>query len=99
MGWALLEDDMRDSWRNVVLAIVVLTGGEALAAEQMVTGKLERVDLDTVTVCSRDNRCHKLEIDKTCRMKAAPFLGKSVLVDVKNENGAVRAISFRSATP
>ena len=59
-------------------------------------GKLERVDRATVTLRGQDNSRLVLKADNTARQKAAPFLGKSVTVQFRNENGHKRVVVFRS---
>jgi len=59
-------------------------------------GKLERVDLQSVTVRGCDNSRKVLALEQKDRQKAAQFLGKSVTVVFKTENGEQKALFFRS---
>jgi hypothetical protein len=59
-------------------------------------GKLERVDLKTVTLRSTDNQKLILKVDGSDRKKAAPYLGKSVTVRFRIEKGEHRAVLFQS---
>jgi predicted thioesterase len=64
-------------------------------AEEL-AGKLERIDFETVTLIGSDNRKVDVRVDMGNRHKAAPFLGKTVTVDVTVDKGECRAVRFRS---
>ena len=61
------------------------------------SGKLERIDRATVTVLDLANRRITLRVDTRDRSKAARYLGKSVRVVVRPEDGHQRAVLFSSS--
>ncbi len=87
---------MRDRCLGILLALLMFGAVKPCFAEEF-SGKLERVDLETVTIVDSDNQRVVVWVDQDDRKLAAPFLGKWVRVDVfKPEHGQPRAIRFRS---
>ncbi len=82
-------------WGLVVLALLFVSSCPCLAGE--LSGKLERVDRATVTLLDLANRRITLRVDTRDRSKAAPYLGKSVRVVVRPEDGHQRAVRFTSS--
>lgn len=82
-------------WGLVLLALLWVSACPCLAGE--LSGKLERVDRGTVTLLDLTNRRIKLRVDTRDRSKAAPYLGKSVTVVVRPEDGHQRAVLFSSS--
>jgi len=91
-----VEEQMMDRWLGfaVVLLLVGLPG--ACLAEQF-AGTLVRVDLTTVTIIGSNNKRFVMHVDGGKRREAAPYLGKSVSVEFRNDNGECKAVGFRSA--
>ncbi|MDQ7781781.1 MAG: hypothetical protein RDU20_02815 [Desulfomonilaceae bacterium] len=86
---------MRDGWFGLLLGVVVFGAALECCADQF-AGKLQRVGIDTVTVVGSDNRTVVMQVESGQRRQAAPYIGKSVTVDFRNERGQCRAIGFRS---
>lgn len=86
---------MRICCSGIFLFSVLLCSAYVCGAEQ-ITGKLERVDMDTVTVRCSDNKRMVMSIERGDRMQAAPFLGKWVVIDSRREKGDYRAIGFKA---
>jgi ribosome maturation factor RimP len=81
----------------IFIALAACSVSQVSRAEE-VAGKLERVDYETVTIIASDNRKVNVRVDAGNRQKAAPFLGKTVTVDVVNmDKGECRAKHFRPA--
>lgn len=85
-----------DRWLGfaVVLLLSLLPG--TCPAEEF-AGKLERVDLTTVTIIGSNNKQVVMKVDGGKRREAAPYLGKSVSVEFRKDNGACKAVRFSSA--
>ena len=81
---------------SALAVAVILLGAPSLCLAEEFAGKLERVDRQTVTVRGGNNQSLILRVDGDNRVQAAPFLGKSVSVDFRNEQGECWALSFRS---
>jgi len=77
----------------LVMLVVALP---SLSLAEEFAGKLERVDRDTITVRGGDDRRLVVRVDGSNRIQAAPFLGKSITVDLRTERGECRAVGFRS---
>jgi len=58
-------------------------------------GKLERVDITSVTLRTSDNQQLVLGVNPGDRERAAPYLGKSVTVQYRTEQGAMKLVLFR----
>ena len=86
---------MRNRCSCIVLFVVLLCSAHVCAAEQ-IAGKLERVDMDSVTIRCSNNKTMVMSIERQKRKQAAPFLGKWVVIDSRQEKGDVKAIGFRS---
>ncbi|MFH1112469.1 MAG: hypothetical protein V1792_00980 [Pseudomonadota bacterium] len=86
---------MRDGWLLLLPALVILGTVPECGAEEF-AGKLQRVGIDTVTVVGSDNRKVVVQVKSGQRRQAAPYLGKSVMVDFRTESGECKAIRFRS---
>jgi len=80
---------------GVLLSALLLYSPQLCAAEEF-DGKLERVDLKTVTLRSCSNQKLIVTVDQNERQKAAAHLGKSVTVLFETENGKHRAVLFRA---
>jgi len=91
----LVEEQMRDGWLGLLLGIIVLSIPLECVADEF-AGKLQRVGIDTVTVVGPDNRKVVMHVKNGQRRQAAPYLGKSVMVDYRTERGEWTAIRFRS---
>jgi len=90
-----MEDEMQGRCCAALLVSILLPCAHLCQAQECV-GKLERVDLQTVTVRSCDNQKAVFKVDGRDRGKAAPYLGKSVAVEIKTENGEQWAVLFRA---
>ena len=86
---------MPGRWYGLLFFVFVLSCAQLCYGGEL-AGKLERVDLKTVTLRSPDNQKLILKVDKCDRKKAAPYLGKSVTIQFRIENGEQRAVLFRS---
>ncbi len=86
---------MNDCCLKILLIFLLFCVCQPCCAEEF-AGKLERVDLQTVTVLGCGNRRLVIRVDRGGRRAAAPFLGKWVTVDFTNTGGEYRAIGFRS---
>lgn len=86
---------MRNRCSGILLFVIILCSGHVCAAEQ-IAGKLERVDMDTVTIRCSDNKKMVMSIERRKRVQAAPFLGKWVLIDSRRDRGDVKAVGFKS---
>jgi hypothetical protein len=58
-------------------------------------GRLERVDLQTITLRGPDNKRFVVQVDRNHRQLAAPYLGMWITVDFITDQGAMRAKGFR----
>ncbi len=58
-------------------------------------GRLERVDMETVTLRGDHNKMLVLQVDRGHRQLAAPLLGKWIAVDFLRDNDVLRATGFR----
>jgi hypothetical protein len=81
--------------RCLGLACGVLLSAAAAAHAEEVAGRLERVDLATVTLRDESNHLYVVKVDGTHRQKAAPFLGRWVTVDCQGGHGEYVALGFR----
>jgi hypothetical protein len=82
---------------SILMVLIACSAHEVCRGEE-VAGKLERVDFESITVVGSDNRKISVRVEPGNRHKAAPFLGKTVTVDVVNlDKGECRAIRFRPA--
>jgi hypothetical protein len=84
---------MQGRCKGLVLALV-LCAPLSCAADEL-SGKLERVDLSTVTLRTTDNQQLVLGVNPGDRQRAAPYLGKSVMVQFRTEQGAKKLVLFR----
>lgn len=85
---------MRDRCLGVLMALILAGAGQPCLAEEF-SGKLERVDLETVTIVGSNNRKFVLQVNSDNRKQAALFLGKRVRVDFQSDKGQPVAIRFR----
>ncbi len=81
----------------IMIAFTGLLGSPLLCTADEFAGRLERVDLESVTLRDSNDKPFVLRINWDRRFQAAPFLGKWVTVDFRNEQGEPQAIGFRSA--
>ncbi len=94
----VLEEQMRDGWLGLLLGLVLVSMPLDCGAEEF-AGKLQRVGIDTVTVVGSDNRKVVMHVKRGQRRQAAPYIGKSVMVDFRTERGEWTAIRFRAPQP
>lgn len=87
---------MSGRWRVVCACAMLMLSPQASLAGEM-HGKLERIDLQTVTLRGINNEPQILQVDGKDREKAAPYIGKTVTVGIQEEEGLRKAISFRSS--
>jgi hypothetical protein len=85
---------MRGPWLGIAIALVIVIMLQPCMAEEF-AGRLERVDLETVTLRGSDNRVIVVRVDRNCRLLAAPYLGRWVTVDFRTDHGALLATGFR----
>ncbi len=83
--------------RCMVSAGILILSLATFAVADELSGKLVRVDLDYVTVVGKDDREVKLNVDRSNRSKAAPFIGMWVKIDTMTDNGKLKALDFKSA--
>jgi hypothetical protein len=88
--------DMKDRCFGILLALILFGTVQNCLAEEF-SGKLERVDWETVTILGSDNQRLTVRVDQDNRKQAAPFLGKWVNVDLNLSRGEPLAIRFRSS--
>jgi hypothetical protein len=86
---------MPGRWCGLLCFVFLLSSAQLCYGGEL-AGKLERVDLKTVTLRSTDNQKLILKVDGSDRKKAAPYLGKSVTVRFRIEKGEHRAVLFQS---
>lgn len=81
---------------GALLTALVLSwpGGDAAAYE--FSGKLERLDFNTVTLLGKDSDKKIGRVAQEQRVQAAKLLGKSVRVNFKNQKGEEWAVSFEA---
>lgn len=84
---------MRDRWLGILLGMVVLSTPQVCAAEEF-AGKLQRVGMNTVTVVGSGNQKVVMHVKRGQRREAAPYLGKSVRVNYRTEQGSCTAVRF-----
>ncbi len=80
----------------IVIAFTGLLGSPLLCAADEFAGRLERVDMESVTLRDSNDKLVVIRVNRDRRFQAAPFLGRWVTVDFRNEQGEFRAIGFRS---
>lgn len=91
---SFVEEQMRDRWSGLLLCFAVCAAPQLCYAEQ-IAGMLVRVDRHTVTVRQRNDRKVVMQVENGQRREAAPYLGKWVKVDFRNERGSCRVLRFR----
>jgi hypothetical protein len=87
---------MRDRCLGIILVVAVFGLCQPCSAEEF-AGKLERVDMESVTLLGSDNQRLVVRVDRGSRQAAAPYLGKWVTVDFRTEGGQCQAVRFRSS--
>lgn len=85
---------MRSPILGIVFVLVVVGEFQPCLAGEFI-GRLERVDLQTITLRGPDNQRFVLQVDRNHRQQAAPFLGMWIAVDFTTDQGAMRAKGFR----
>lgn len=85
---------MRVSWLGMLFTLVMVVMVQPCRSAEFV-GRLERVDADTVTLRSFENRVLVVRVDRGHRLEAAPFLGRWVTVDFHTVQGKALATGFR----
>ncbi len=83
-------------WLAIVIALIGVLGSALLCKADEFAGRLERVDLESVTIRDSSDKLVVLRVNRDRRFQAAPFLGRWVTVDFRNEQGEFRAIGFRA---
>ena len=91
-----MEEKMRDRCLRILLTAMAVCVCQPCHAEEF-AGKLERVDLETVTLRGSDNQRLVIRVDRGSRQAAAPFLGKWVTVDFSTDDGQCQVVRFRSS--
>lgn len=81
----------------VILCVAMIIISSNSWANGEVAGKLERVDVETVTLRDANDDKHVVRVDLENRREAAQYLGKTVTVDLLNEGGLCKAVRFRSS--
>jgi hypothetical protein len=89
---------MRVSWFGMMFALVIVVMVQPCRAGEF-AGRLERVDVDTVTLRGSDNQVLVVHVDHHHRLQAAPFLGRWVTVDFHTVQGMASATGFRCMAP
>lgn len=79
---------------KALVLVLVLCAPLSCAADEL-SGMLERVDISTVTLRTPDNQQLVLGVNPADRERAAPYLGKSVMVKFRTEQGAKKLVVFR----
>ncbi len=79
-----------------VLLIALAFSWSASAAAYEFSGKLERLDFNSVTLLGKNSDKKTGRICKEQRAQAAKFLGKSVIVNFEKQQGEEWAISFEA---
>jgi hypothetical protein len=87
---------MRDRCLGILWIFVVCCLCQPCSAEEF-AGKLERVDLESVTLLGSDNQRLVIRVDRGSRQAAAPYLGKWVTVDFRTDGRECQAVRFRSS--
>ncbi len=87
---------MRGYWLGVFLSASILISPQLCLAGEF-AGRLERVDLESVTIRDSSDKSLVVHVDRSHRYQAAPFIGKWVTVHFRDENGVCRALGFRSS--
>lgn len=85
---------MRDRCLGILLALILFGSVRTCMADEF-SGKLERVDWETVTILGSDNQRFVVSVDQDKRKEAARFLGKWVNVDFLPGQSHPKAIRFR----
>jgi hypothetical protein len=78
---------------GLLVAVALAAGQPCFAGE--CAGKLERVDITSVTLLTPDNQKVILSVDPSDRQRAAQYLGKSVTVQYRTEKGSSKALLFQ----
>jgi hypothetical protein len=92
-----MEETMRGYWLGIVTALVTAATLQPCMAGEF-AGRLERVDLQTVTLRGSDNKLVVVRVDQNHRLQAAPYLGRWVTVDFQADHGTFQALGFRCPT-
>jgi hypothetical protein len=90
-----MEEKMRVRCLGIILVLAAIGLCQPCHAEEF-AGKLERVDLESVTLLGPDNQRVVIRVDRGSRQAAAPFLGKWVTVDFRAEGDHCKAVRFRA---
>ncbi len=78
-----------------ILLVLAIAGELQLCWAGEFAGRLERVDLQTVTFRGHNNQLLVVHVDRNHRLQAAPYLGMWVTVDFTTDQGTMRAKAFR----
>jgi hypothetical protein len=85
---------MRSPILGILLVLAIASELQPCWAGEF-AGRLERVDLQTVTLRGHNNQLLVVRVDRDHRQQAAPYLGMWVTVDFTTDQGTIRAKSFR----
>ena len=85
---------MRSPILGIMLVLAIAGELQSCWAGEFV-GRLERVDLQTITLRGPDNQRLVVHVDRDHRQQAAPFLGMWITVDFITDQGTRRAKGFR----
>jgi hypothetical protein len=85
---------MKASLQLIACLVFILSIITPLHAEEM-SGQIERVDLETVTLRGVNNNKVIVRVDGHKRVEAAQFLGKSVRVEIRGQDGSFSVMKFQ----
>ncbi len=86
---------MRGRFFTIAFALAASLSLSQICTADEFAGRLERVDLQTVTVRDCNDKLVVLRVNNDRRFQAAPFLGRWVTVDFRNEQGEFLAVGFK----
>lgn len=85
---------MKASLQLIACWIFVLLIIPPLHAEEL-SGQIERVDWETVTLRGANDNRVVVRVDGVKRLEAAQFLGKTVRVEIRGQDGNFRVMKFQ----
>ncbi len=85
---------MKASLQLIACLVLILSIITPLHAEEM-SGQIERVDLETVTLRGVNNNKVIVRVDGHKRVEAAQFLGKTVRVEIRGQDGSFSVMKFQ----
>ena len=84
---------MKASLQLIACLVFILSIMTPLHAEEL-SGQIERVDLETVTLRVVNNKVI-VRVDGQKRVEAAQFLGKTVRVEIRGQDGNFSVMKFQ----